>query len=32
MDPREFVPDDFTNEIVRLRLEESDASKGFLLD
>ena len=32
MDRGELVPDDVTNEMVRLRLEESDASKGFLLD
>ena len=32
MDRGELVPDDVTNEMVRLRLEESDASQGFLLD
>ena len=32
MDRGELVPDDVTNEMVRLRLEESDATKGFLLD
>ena len=32
MDRGELVPDDVTNEMVRLRLEERDASKGFLLD
>ncbi len=32
MDRGELVPDGVTNEMVRLRLEESDASKGFLLD
>lgn len=32
MDRGELVPDDVTNEMVRLRLEERDASQGFLLD
>ena len=32
MDRGELVPDDVTNEMVRLRLEESDAAQGFLLD
>src|SRR5690348_853130 len=32
MDAGEYVPDEVTNAMVRARLAESDALKGFLLD
>jgi adenylate kinase len=32
MDAGELVPDEVTNEMVRDRLDDEDASKGFLLD
>ena len=32
IDRGELVPDDITNEIVRLRLEKKDVEKGFLFD
>ncbi|MGO1173763.1 MAG: adenylate kinase [Actinomycetaceae bacterium] len=32
MDAGEYVPDEVTNEMVRDRLAESDAARGFLLD
>ncbi len=32
MDAGEYVPDEVTNEMVRNRIQESDADRGFLLD
>jgi adenylate kinase len=32
MDAGEYVPDEVTNEMVRNRIQEPDADKGFLLD
>ena len=32
MDAGDYVPDELTNELVKARLEEPDAARGFLLD